>query len=466
MKPLDDDMEHSLYRYFKKFDADYEDDAPSETAWKNIQKNIDSPVLKLNWKRKTLATVLVLFYFVKIGDLDFIKKTNSRLQIGGSEVGIANPDHQDKLLLNNPSEGSKPSEGLNSLRNNDSKGDNNRLQIGSSAVRIANAGHQDKLLLNNPSEGCKHSEGLNSLRNNALKGNNSRLQIGNATVGIVNPDQQKLLLSNPSEGSKPSEGLNSLRNPDQQEINNRLQIDSSTVGITNPDQRNPDQQNENLDYQKHKEYQPFHLAKNELVIQNNEQVFDLGPIKSKKYLSWTLAVQPFQTFQYLTNNISTTDFQLAALHVPALTSGQRTGWQVRLGAEGKRSERLSWRVSGFYRALPQFVNYQISTNQFLVKEVATNKVSVERITIDVNEQKIISFVGLQTDYLYRLKHGFFVSSGIEGSVDWNNLQNQQLGIIASAGWEHKISKNQSVVIEPTYRSNDTELLILQIIPID
>ena len=385
MKPFDDDMERSLHRYFKKFDADYDDDAPNETAWGNIQKNIDSPVLKLNWKRKTLATVLVLFCFVEIGDLNFIKKTNSRLQIGSSAVRIANAGHQDKLLLNNPSEGSKPSEGLNSLRNNALKGNNSRLQIGNAKVGIVNTDQQD----------------------------NNRLQIGSSTVGIANPDQQM-------------------------------------IGIANPDQQNPDQQNENLDYQKHKEYQPFHLAKNALVIQKNEQVPDLEPIKSKKRLSWTLAVQPFQTFQYLTNNISTTDFQLAALHVPALTSSQRTGWQVRLGVEGKRSERLSWRVSGFYRALPQFVNYQISTNQFLVKEVAPNKVSVERITIDVNEQKIISFVGLQADYMYRLKQGFFVSSGIEGSVDWNNLQNQQLGIVASAGWEHKISKNQSVVIEPTY----------------
>ena len=407
MKPLNDDMERSLHRYFKKFDAEYNDDTPSETAWGNIQKNIDSPVLKLNWKRKILATVLVLFCFVEIGDLSSIIKTK------------------------------------------------NRLQIGSSAVRIANAGHRDKLLLSNPSEGSKPSEGLNSLRNNDSKGNKSRLKINGSTVGIANPEQKeikidKLLLSNPSEGSKPSEGLNSLRNNASKGDNNRLQIGNAEVGIANPDRQNPAQQNVNLDYQKHKEYQPFHLAKNALVIQKNEQVPDLEPIKSKKRLSWTLAVQPFQTYQYLTNNISTTDFQLAALHVPSLTSSQRTGWQVRLGAEGKRSERLSWRASGFYRALPQFVNYQISTNQFLVKEVAPNKVSVERITIDVNEQKTISFIGLQTDYLYRLKHGFFVSSGIEGSVDWNNLQNQQLGIIASAGWEHKISQSQSVVIEPTY----------------
>jgi hypothetical protein len=184
--------------------------------------------------------------------------------------------------------------------------------------------------------------------------------------------------------------------------------------------------------------------------------------------AWTLSVQPFQTFQYLTNHISTADFQLAALHIPPAWSQARTGVQVQAGVERALTKRLSWRLSGVYRAMPQFVNYQISTSEFLVKETGPNQVSIERVTIDVSEQKTRQWLGLQAGYAYHFNRGFFVSAAAEGSIDWANSHATQLGLTASAGWARYLGGRYSLVVEPTYtyffqKTTDTRQ-VLQIQP--
>ncbi|MCU0341214.1 MAG: hypothetical protein MUE30_15150 [Spirosomaceae bacterium] len=186
------------------------------------------------------------------------------------------------------------------------------------------------------------------------------------------------------------------------------------------------------------------------------------------HAAWTLSVQPFQTFQYLTNHISTADFQLAALHIPPAWSQARTGVQVQAGVERALTKRLSWRLSGVYRAMPQFVNYQISTSEFLVKETGPNQVSIERVTIDVSEQKTRQWLGLQAGYAYHFNRGFFVSAAAEGSIDWANNHATQLGLTASAGWARYLGGRYSLVVEPTYtyffqKTTDTRQ-VLQIQP--
>ncbi len=198
---------------------------------------------------------------------------------------------------------------------------------------------------------------------------------------------------------------------------------------------------------KAKEYRPFvsELALPKVKMPENN-------LKSKSvasHLVWSFSIQPFQTYQYLTNNEPKADFYINNLCFPSWVNKQRMGFQVRVGAEIKRNERFSYRVGGLYRSMPQFIHYQVSTNEFLVKELGPNQISIERVMINVNEQQTLHFVGLQADYLYRLKHDFFVSLGAEGTTDLEN-NNTQLGATVSMGWGRKLNQHHTLSIEPIY----------------
>lgn len=416
MNRPDDDIERSLHRYFKNFDAEYDADAPSAKAWENIQKNIQPKTANTNRGKKALAIVLILLCLMVIGDV-----------FNNSFVGKS-------LDKENLSKGLNTKNGLADIHKKEAE---QNKTFESSAKR------ETKLIV---FEGIK--EVIKSIERKATKSDIISLNRNAKTINRLNERHRKLTKNNKFVTTFIEKRLRNYSV-------NKIEKESSATTFDN---LNIDEQNQ----QKYREPQMPHLssisAKGFLPFGQNlataivkvpESVPEL-PLPKSSQTSWTVSVQPFQTFQYLTNNVSTTDFQLASLYVPSWASTIRTGWQVRLGAEGNKSRRLAWRASGFYRSMPKFVSYRVSTNQFLIKEITANQVNVERITIDVEEQTTIHLVGLQADYVYRLKHGFFVSSGIEGSFDWNNSQSKQLGASASVGWEKKLTEKRSLVVEPTY----------------
>lgn len=213
---------------------------------------------------------------------------------------------------------------------------------------------------------------------------------------------------------------------------------------------NGESQNLQLSLLSTKGYKPFlsQVAKPYVSFPASLPIF--GKKAMPSHLAWILSVQPFQTFQYLTNNISTTDFQLAALYIPSILNKKRMGWEVAIGIEKKRNKQNSWRVLGLYRSLPQFIHYQISTSEFLVKETGLNQVNVERVTVDVNEHSTLQSLGIEVDYIHKFSPKLYISGGFSGATQWQNTSLSQAGLRASIGWTYALNPHHTFWVEPTY----------------
>lgn len=393
MNAPDDKTERSLRQYFDDFDANYEADGPSPAAWERIEAQIKPAP---NSQKPLLVGLLLLLFLSGSVWYFFQPKT---VAIAQKPVAVGN--------INQP----KPTQ---------------------TPIIAPKTG-----LIQSPAE--RKTQSIEAvIAPNAIteKPNN-----GFALAKNDRPTQTRFISQQPKLTARASKQIGQIYHSevaisDQQTTDNETFIPAISSF--------PNLQLITLDA-KGLRLPTFQIAIPSVGVPEAEA----SAPKPRKRLSWLVSVQPFQTFQWLTNVAQARDFSLANIYTPSLLSGQRTGVQFRVGVEGQETNRMAWRVSGFYRLLPQFVHYEISTNQFAVREVAPNQVSVERITVEVNERSKLGYFGLHADYLYRFGRNWFISAGFEGATN-GQRHNSTFGFSSSLGWERKIGTKTALIIEPTY----------------
>jgi hypothetical protein len=407
----DDDLERSLRRYFEDFDQHYTDDAPSAEAWERIEAATQPAPKK--WRRWLVGAVAVLLSLgcsTELGTLD----------LGGStlEVGLRRTVNSTKADLRFATLDVRP------VRQLDEKSARAQPSVKPTILPIRNQTYTKQVR-------------TQKVRRPTTSGQEAR------TFADLSKNQQEPVFENRVRSLAPNFNLSDTPKRPLMEQKNQAAIPSQTLDF--------------LDIVQLKML-PASKATPRVSVADAPVS---EPTKTTKQLAWTVAVQPFQTFQYITNQSVPQDFSLLGIYTPHLTSTQRTGVQLRVGVERQKTARLSWRVAGFYRAMPQFVHYETSTNQFAVREIGPNQVAVERLGIEVKEQKMLQHLGLQADYLYRLGRRWFVSGGTEISA---NGAQPRWGFTASVGWQRPLSARHALVVEPTYtyftsKTNDAKKLL-------
>ena len=393
MNAPDDKTERSLRQYFDDFDANYEADGPSPAAWERIEAQI-KPAPN---SQKSLLVGLLLLLFLS-GSVWYFFQPKA-VAIAQKPVAVGN--------INQP----KPTQ---------------------TPIIAPKTG-----LIQSPAERKTQSIEAAIAPNTATEKPNN----GFALTQNDHPAQTRLMPQPRKFTARASKQISQISHSEVV-ISTQQTTDNETLTPAMSSFPNP--QLGILDA-KDLKLATLQKATPSVVVSEAEA----SAPKPKTRLSWLVSVQPFQTFQWLTNVAQARDFSLANIYTPSLLSGQRTGVQFRVVVEGQETNRMAWRVSGFYRLLPQFVHYEISTNQFAVREVAPNQVSVERITIEVSERSKLGYFGLHADYLYRFGRNWFVSAGFEGATS-GQPHNSTLGFTGSLGWERKIGAKTALIIEPTY----------------
>jgi hypothetical protein len=445
MNRPNDDIERSLRRYFEDFDAHYDDDAPSPAAWENIKTQIEPAPAQRWWRHGWVLPLLLLIgvgggnylLFDQIASVNQSNRSVAPLGSVGKNTHItdSNKIYTERLSIRGTTDTDSP-----------------RLNPQASAV---------------PRGTFNTTRGTTDTDSPRMSPQASAVPRGtfNTTRGTTDTD---LLRLSPQASVVPRVSFNTTRGTTDTDLLRVSPQESVVPQVSHIEPQRNAEELPNVQTLSPTDLQnlPTAAATPHIMQPASKMVEKRKSFDSRA--AWTLSVQPFQTFQYLTNHISTSDFQLAALHIPPAWSQARTGVQVQAGVERALTKRLSWRLSGVYRAMPQFVNYQISTSEFLVKETGPNQVSIERVTIDISEQKTRQWLGLQAGYAYHFNRGFFVSAAAEGSIDWANSHATQLGLTASAGWARYLGGRYSLVVEPTYtyffqKTTDTRQ-VLQIQP--
>ena len=347
MNQPNDEFEDSLRRYFEKFNEEYDADEPSDKVWLQINQEIQpipSPLRKYGkWALGLLLLITLNIAVFFSADIALKQTTKNRMN-GQSTISVK----QEVISVNKQNVHLRKSisDTKVDISKNESKSANNIL------VEVSESEHNhNKNIVNTLPE--KFDNQSNKVSKKQAKSsklaikNNINTNIENQRLYIKNTEHTNVNMSAVPRpitlSTTPSTHVNS--------ITNQSEITLSALASKN-----------------------LKVSQNKLSIPSIEYKAYNNSTHRKELdtsrLSWSIAVQPFQTYQYLTNHISTTDFKLVALHIPTILNSTRMGWQIQISAQSYQTKRLSWRASGFYRRMPQFTNYEIATNEFIVKEVA------------------------------------------------------------------------------------------------
>ncbi len=440
MNRPEDDLERSLRSYFDDFDQNYTDDAPSPTAWPHIEAATKPAPQKWSkwseWRRYSVGLAAIVLAVGLFYHSATQNKINQPISKAEQHTAIQQPHTQRKtanvgglntaIVLDNVAQNKKSGMAKNQtvkqelLLDNQLVIKNHQITVGQVHNHLAGV----RLTKNMPSPTTKKFKKL--------------------TDGTSLKNENEIILINTSTGLNiklPTEPLPTI-------TANNVQTKTQSVDL--------------LDITQLKTWSiPAAIPQ---VAAPKNSVAITKP-KTTSPWAWSVSVQPFQTFQYITNNNTPQDFGRLSIYTPRLSDPQRTGIQLRIGIERQKNEQLAWRVAGFYRAMPQFVHYETPTNQFIVRETGLNQIVVERIGIEVKEHKVLQHFGLQTDYQYQLGRRWFVSGG--GEVTVSNSR-PRWGFTASLGWQRPLSTKHTLVIESTYTyfTNKTNVAnqILQLQP--
>ena len=170
------------------------------------------------------------------------------------------------------------------------------------------------------------------------------------------------------------------------------------------------------------------------------------PIRRATYFSFS--VTPLQTYRILTVN----NRGVQNLQKNGLFDAERNGFSVEVGITKAVGNTWNFRSNISYLKMRQWAEYQISTDELLVKNTATNTNSIEQIGQRRIESKTLEMVGFKVDVQKFLRtsgrNRYFIATGTQLMYDAGNLQ-ANVFLNASAGFQHIINKNCFLTVEPT-----------------
>lgn len=193
----------------------------------------------------------------------------------------------------------------------------------------------------------------------------------------------------------------------------------------------------------------FTLAKSNFTrpeISKISNAKDVKPIRRATYLS--ISLTPLQTYRILTvNNRGVQNLQRNGLF-----DAERNGFAFEVGITKSIGNTLNFRSNIAYLKMRQWAEYQISTDELLVKNTATNTNSIEQIGQRRIESKTLEMVGFKVDVQKFLRtsgrNRYFIATGTQLMYDAGNNQ-ANVFLNASAGFQHIINRNCFLTVEPT-----------------
>jgi hypothetical protein len=180
---------------------------------------------------------------------------------------------------------------------------------------------------------------------------------------------------------------------------------------------------------------------------------DPKPLRRPTYLS--LSIMPLQTYRILTVNRR----EVQNLQTNNLFDSERNGWAFDLGMTKSIGNSWNFRGGLTYLKMRQWAEYQINTENISVKN-SSNYSNVTSVANNENEYigqtqieaKTLQMFGLRADVQKFLKvsgrNRYFISAGSQVLYESQEKQTNVF-INASAGFQHVVSQDCFLTIEPT-----------------
>jgi hypothetical protein len=188
-----------------------------------------------------------------------------------------------------------------------------------------------------------------------------------------------------------------------------------------------------------------------IIIQSINR--DPKPLRRPTYLS--LSIMPLQTYRILTVNRR----EVQNLQTNNLFDSERNGWAFDLGMTKSIGNSWNFRGGLTYLKMRQWAEYQINTENISVKN-SSNYSNVTFVANNENEYigqtqieaKTLQMFGLRADVQKFLKvsgrNRYFISAGSQVLYESQEKQTNVF-INASAGFQHVVSQDCFLTIEPT-----------------
>ena len=200
----------------------------------------------------------------------------------------------------------------------------------------------------------------------------------------------------------------------------------------------------------------FVLVKNQLTLPQISEINinrEAKPIRRPVYMS--VSITPLQTYRILTIN----NKNIQNLQTNNLFDSERNGWAFELGITKPIGDKWNFRSGISYLKMRQWAEYQVNTSNISVKNSNnySNAVTVgnnnnEFIGQTRTEAKTLQMVGLKADVQRFFKitgrNRYFISGGSQLMIEPSEKQTNVF-INASAGFQHLVSKDCFLTIEPT-----------------
>jgi hypothetical protein len=178
-------------------------------------------------------------------------------------------------------------------------------------------------------------------------------------------------------------------------------------------------------------------------ISTNKEV---KPIRRATYLS--VSITPLQTYRILTVN----NRGVQNLLKNSLFDAERNGFAFEVGVTKPIGDTWNFRSNISYLKMRQWAEYQVSTDELLVKNTSVIANSIEQIGERKTESQTLEMVGLKVDVQKFLRtssrNRYFIATGTQLMYDPANRQTNVF-VNASAGFQHIINKNCFLTVEPT-----------------
>ncbi|PWK28371.1 hypothetical protein LV89_01155 [Arcicella aurantiaca] len=173
---------------------------------------------------------------------------------------------------------------------------------------------------------------------------------------------------------------------------------------------------------------------------------EVKPIRRATYLS--VSITPLQTYRILTVN----NRGVQNLLKNSLFDAERNGFAFEVGMTKAIANTWNFRSNISYLKMRQWAEYQVSTDEILVKNTSAITNSIEQIGERKTERQTLEMVGLKVDVQKFLRtsirNRYFIATGTQLMYDPANRQSNVF-VNASAGFQHIINKNCFLTVEPT-----------------
>ncbi|MEA5460188.1 hypothetical protein VB796_14115 [Arcicella sp. LKC2W] len=192
------------------------------------------------------------------------------------------------------------------------------------------------------------------------------------------------------------------------------------------------------------------FVKSDLItpqISENPLSKEIKPIRRAIYLS--VSITPLQTYRILTVN----NRAIQNLQKNGLFDAERNGYAFEIGVTKPIGNTWNFRTNISYLKMRQWADYQVSTDELLVENIAANTNNrIEQVVQHRTESNTLEMIGLKADVQKFLRisgrNRYFIATGTQLMYDPANRQTNVF-LNASAGFQHIINKNCFLTVEPT-----------------